>query len=174
MRNLMNRSVAQVTSIVVAVIALVATLCLVMTLQSNYSTQKPDEIPTRGVIQEITYGSSLESASDERPENSAHGNCFITMESGSTHELSLAHCSLNEGDSISLLASTDGGERLAPEYYASEIFTIHMYLILSGTVLLGSLFTLGVLTYRRKSLMELSSGQSNNSESLSLLAGSSN
>lgn len=154
MRNFTRATVAQAVAVLVALVSSLAFAGLLITLNGNYGAQGSDEILTRSAVQEITYGVTVESSTTERPESSTGGKCFLTMESGATHALKLAQCSINVGDSISLLTKTDGSERLTPEYHASEIFTIHMYLILSGITLLGSLFALALIAYRSKFLEE--------------------
>lgn len=147
----MYSGVARAVAFAGAFLASLVIVALLVTLNGSYGAQKSDELVTRSTVQEITYGSTVENAVSERPEGTS-GKCFLTMESGATHALKLSQCTVSEGDSISLLTSTDGGERLSPEYYAGEVLSIHMYLIVAGAVLLGSLFFLGLRAYYRKSM----------------------
>ena len=114
------------------------------------------EIPGQAHVEEITYGSERATATSERGEGDEL--CFLTLDSGAEFDLPLSHCSVNEGDLIGTLGSAEG-ERLSPDFFASELFTARRGMIFGGTVALGGVAGLVVLGIRRATAGETFGGE---------------
>lgn len=147
--KLYSQKYGQLISAFLAASALVSLIFFGSILAIEYAPLESDETSSRIEVQKVTYGSSAETAREERASNPEFQKCFIQLENGTVFEEPQLGCEVEAGESVTVFAKTSGEERLDPRYFQETVFALQLYMILALSLLLGSLFSLILFTVKR-------------------------
>lgn len=150
--KLYSQKYGQLISAFLAASALVSLIFFASILAIEYAPLKPDETSTLLEVQKVTYGSSVETANEERASNPEFQKCFIELESGTVLEEPQLGCEIKAGDSVTVFTKDSGEERLDPRYFQGTVFVLQLYMILTLSLLVGSLFSLILFTVKRMTI----------------------
>lgn len=146
---LYSQKYGQVISAFLAASALVSLIFFGSILATEYAPMEHDETSNRATVEEVTYGSTVETATSERAKNPEFQKCFIELSNGPVIEQPQLGCELKAGDSVTVFAKASGEQRLDPSVFQATIMALQFYMILAFSLLMGSLFTLTLFTVKR-------------------------